>query len=175
MRPRQRQRLNTAERAAIAAKTDGRCHICGGVLGTTWHIDHVRAHSAGGTDATDNCLAAHSTCNTYRWDYLPEECQWTLKIGVWARIIMEKQGARASDDVRICSLPAHPRAASAREVTSLCCRLLDAFTPAETPPPVPGPVQGAPGRRSPRPSGRWCAPISRHRGGTGCRPYPSGA
>jgi len=28
-----RHSLTRAERAAVAAKTDGRCHICGGVLG----------------------------------------------------------------------------------------------------------------------------------------------
>lgn len=89
----QRQRLSAAERAAIAAKTDGRCHICGGVLGTTWHADHVRSHSAGGAHVVENYLAAHATCNNYRWDYLPDEFQWTLKIGVWARLVMEKQGA----------------------------------------------------------------------------------
>ncbi len=36
-------------------------------------------------------LTRHATCNNYRWDYLPEEFQWTLKIGVWARLVMEKQ------------------------------------------------------------------------------------
>ena len=39
----------------------------------------------------ENYLAAHATCNNYRWDYLPDEFQWTLKIGVWARLVMEKQ------------------------------------------------------------------------------------
>jgi hypothetical protein len=29
-------------------------------------------------------LPAHSTCNNYRWDYLPEEFQYILKLGVWA-------------------------------------------------------------------------------------------
>ena len=86
---RPRQRLTVAQRATIAAKTDGRCHICGGVLDAGWHADHVRSHSAGGTHAVENYLAAHALCNNYRWDYLPEEFQWTLKIGVWARLLME--------------------------------------------------------------------------------------
>lgn len=88
---RPRLRLSPDQRTAIAAKTDGRCHICGGLLDATWHADHVRSHSAGGTHAVENYLAAHATCNNYRWDYLPEEFQWTLKIGVWARLVMEKQ------------------------------------------------------------------------------------
>jgi hypothetical protein len=37
-------------------------------------------------------LAAHALCNKYRWDYDPEEFQWVLKIGVWARLQMEKGG-----------------------------------------------------------------------------------
>lgn len=89
--PRPRRRLSPAQRLAIAAKTDGRCHICGGLLDEAWHADHVRSHSAGGAHAVENYLAAHATCNNYRWDYLPEEFQWTLKIGVWARLVMEKQ------------------------------------------------------------------------------------
>jgi len=88
---RPRLRLSREQRTLIAAKTDGRCHICGGVLDATWHADHVRSHSAGGAHAVENYLAAHATCNNYRWDYLPEEFQWTLKIGVWARLVMEKQ------------------------------------------------------------------------------------
>ena len=86
-----RLRLSLEQRAVIAAKTDGRCHICGGLLDATWHADHVRSHSAGGAHAVENYLAAHATCNNYRWDYLPEEFQWTLRIGVWARLMMEKQ------------------------------------------------------------------------------------
>ena len=38
----------------------------------------------------DNYLPAHKTCNNYRWDYLPEEFELILKIGVWARTQVEK-------------------------------------------------------------------------------------
>ena len=38
----------------------------------------------------DNYLAAHRTCNNYRWDYLPEEFEVILKLGVWARTQIEK-------------------------------------------------------------------------------------
>jgi 5-methylcytosine-specific restriction endonuclease McrA len=43
-----RRALSRSDRATIAAKTDGRCHICGGVLDTAWEADHVLAHSGGG-------------------------------------------------------------------------------------------------------------------------------
>jgi 5-methylcytosine-specific restriction endonuclease McrA len=77
--------LTAAERLQVLAKTSGRCHICGGkVEDERWQADHVIAHSAGGTHEVDNYLPAHSTCNNYRWDYLPEEFQYILKLGVWA-------------------------------------------------------------------------------------------
>ena len=54
-----------------------------------WEADHVLPHGSGGAHAADNYLAAHSLCNNYRWSYTPEEFQWVLKIGVWARLQME--------------------------------------------------------------------------------------
>ena len=90
--PRQARRraLSESDRSAIATKTDNRCHICGGVLDTSWQADHLKAHSAGGHHRLDNYLAAHSLCNNYRWNYSPDEFQWVLKIGVWARLVMEQ-------------------------------------------------------------------------------------
>jgi 5-methylcytosine-specific restriction endonuclease McrA len=83
--------LTAAERLQVLAKTSGRCHICGGkVEDERWQADHVIAHSAGGTHEVDNYLPAHSTCNNYRWDYLPEEFQYILKLGVWARTQIER-------------------------------------------------------------------------------------
>jgi 5-methylcytosine-specific restriction endonuclease McrA len=89
---RQRRRsLTAAERSHILAKTAGRCHICGGAIeGKAWQADHVMAHSAGGLHGVDNYLPAHSLCNNYRWDYLPEEFQTILKLGVWARTHIER-------------------------------------------------------------------------------------
>ena len=55
-----------------------------------WHADHVKPHSGGGQQAVDNYLPAHATCNNYRWDYLPEEFELILKLGVWAREQVEK-------------------------------------------------------------------------------------
>jgi hypothetical protein len=86
-----RKALSAEERAAILSKTGGRCHICGGEIDPTsyWEADHVLRHGVGGGNKRDNYLAAHGLCNTYRWDHLPEEVQWVLKIGVWARKRME--------------------------------------------------------------------------------------
>ena len=89
--------LRAAERKAILTKTDGRCHVCGGEVIADWEADHVLAHAGGGPHSAENYLAAHSLCNNYRWDYDPEEFQWVLKIGVWARLVMEKEGAFGAD------------------------------------------------------------------------------
>jgi 5-methylcytosine-specific restriction endonuclease McrA len=87
-----RKALTAKERNAILSKTGGRCHICGGHIdpGSYWEADHVLRRAAGGGNKSDNYLAAHGLCNTYRWDHLPGEMQWVLKIGVWARMQMEK-------------------------------------------------------------------------------------
>lgn len=82
-----------AARARILAKTNGRCHICGGTIQDRWQADHVLAHSAGGGSTADNFLPAHALCNNYRWDYLPDEFQLILRIGVWARTQMERETA----------------------------------------------------------------------------------
>jgi 5-methylcytosine-specific restriction endonuclease McrA len=85
-----RRSLSTADRELIHAKTAGLCHICGGRLEERWQADHVLAHSGGGGSEADNCLAAHTLCNNYRWDYLPQEFQIILKLGVWARTQIER-------------------------------------------------------------------------------------
>jgi len=86
-----RQSLSRSERTRILAKTDGRCHICGGLIGkSAWQADHVLAHSAGGTHSADNYLPAHALCNNYRWDYSAEEFQLILKLGVWTRTQIER-------------------------------------------------------------------------------------
>ncbi len=86
-----RKALTAEERVAILGKTGGRCHICGGeiVPNSYWEADHVLRHGVGGGNKSDNYLAAHGLCKPYRWDHLPEEMQWLLKIGVWARKQME--------------------------------------------------------------------------------------
>jgi hypothetical protein len=84
-----RTALTRSERAAVLAKTGKRCHICGGEINGSWQADHVLAHSGGGQHRADNYLPAHKLCNNYRWDYLEEEFQNILKLGVWARTQIE--------------------------------------------------------------------------------------
>lgn len=83
---RRRKNPNAADRPAILAKTGGRCHICGGdILDAEWEADHVLAHASGGGSNVENFLPAHELCNNYRWNYLPEEFQTIMKLGVFAR------------------------------------------------------------------------------------------
>ena len=85
-----RTKLTKAERREVLGKTDGRCHICGGDIGTSdWQADHILAHAAGGKHSVDNYLAAHAICNNYRWNYGAKEFQWILKLGVWMRTQIE--------------------------------------------------------------------------------------
>jgi 5-methylcytosine-specific restriction endonuclease McrA len=94
-----RTSLTAAERHQVLAKTSGRSHICGGEIEhDRWQADHVMAHSAGGNHDVDNYLPAHSICNNYRWDYLPEEFRYILKLGVRARTQIER-GTIVGNDV----------------------------------------------------------------------------
>jgi 5-methylcytosine-specific restriction endonuclease McrA len=86
---RRRRVLLPTQRLTVLAKTAGRCHICGGMIDEAWEADHVLAHSGGGAHLEDNYLPAHRLCNNYRWDYLAEEFQYILKLGVWARTQIE--------------------------------------------------------------------------------------
>ena len=85
-----RKPLSPSEREEILLKTEGRCHVCGGLIDGPWQADHVFAHSGGGEHSVDNYLAAHQTCNNYRWDYLPDEFQEILRMGVWLRTQIER-------------------------------------------------------------------------------------
>jgi hypothetical protein len=91
--------LTPTERLAIHSKTDGRCHICGGLVGENWQADHVLCHRDGGLHSVENYLASHALCNNYRWDYSPEEFQWILKIGVWARTQMTNKNSRFGSEL----------------------------------------------------------------------------
>ena len=95
-----RRTLRPSEREIVLQKTGRRCHICGGETITDWQADHVLAHSGGGLHSVENYLPAHTLCNNYRWDYEPEEFQWVLKIGVWARKQMEGSSALGSEMLR---------------------------------------------------------------------------
>ena len=97
---RRRKTLSDTERQQVLEKTGNRCHVCGGTIDGAWEADHVLAHSGGGKHSVDNYLPAHHVCNNYRWDYLPQEFQEILRMGVWLRSQIEKQssiGKRAGD------------------------------------------------------------------------------
>jgi 5-methylcytosine-specific restriction endonuclease McrA len=84
--------LSKRQRIAILNKTDNKCHFCGGIVSLNqFEADHVKSHALEGTNTVDNFLPACRVCNNYRWHYTPEELQWILKIGVWARGEIEKE------------------------------------------------------------------------------------
>ena len=97
----QRKRLTNNERSHILQKTDSQCHVCGRQLTIDdFEADHVKSYASGGGSHVDNFLPACRTCNNYRWNYLSEEFQWILKLGVWLRTEMEKEtglGKNASE------------------------------------------------------------------------------
>lgn len=93
-------RLTTDQRVTVLGKTAGRCHLCGGDIVARWQADHVLAHAGGGKHDIDNYLAAHALCNKYRRHYSPEEFQWVLKIGVWARKQMEANSGPGKEMLR---------------------------------------------------------------------------
>ncbi|MDD3146041.1 MAG: HNH endonuclease [Candidatus Riflebacteria bacterium] len=86
-----RQSLSKDERNLILLKTDSRCHICGGSIKGNWEADHVLSHSKGGSHSIENYLPAHRICNNYRWDYLPEEFQEIMKLGILLRTEIENK------------------------------------------------------------------------------------
>lgn len=95
-----RKRISKHNRESILKKTNNRCHICGGLVEKEWQADHVLAHSGGGQHELDNYLPAHKVCNNYRWDYLAEEFQEILRLGVWLRTQIERKtsmGIQAGD------------------------------------------------------------------------------
>jgi hypothetical protein len=95
-----RVRLTQTQREEILNKTGKKCHICGGTITDRWEADHVLSHSKGGGHSVDNYLAAHPTCNNYRWDYMPEEFQEIMKLGIWMRTQIERNtkiGATAAE------------------------------------------------------------------------------
>jgi 5-methylcytosine-specific restriction endonuclease McrA len=89
-RPRDRP-LSRDQRLIVHAKTDGRCHVCGEVVDPLkFEADHVKNHTSGGASTAENYLPACKTCNGYRWHYLPQELQWILKLGIWAKTQVAK-------------------------------------------------------------------------------------
>jgi 5-methylcytosine-specific restriction endonuclease McrA len=86
--------LSLKDRVLILQKTGGLCHVCGREISiSSYEADHVKSHAVGGKGVADNYLPACKTCNNYRWHYLPDEIQWALKLGVWARTQIEEDTA----------------------------------------------------------------------------------
>lgn len=94
---RHRKTLRSTERSKVLALTGKRCHICGGKITKRWQADHVLAFSSREQNSAENYLPAHALCNNYRWDYLAEEFQWILKIGVWARTLIKKSSRKGGE------------------------------------------------------------------------------
>ncbi|MEW4923255.1 HNH endonuclease [Algibacter sp. 2305UL17-15] len=89
---RKRTALNIKQRKIVFCKTEGLCHICGCELNINkFEADHVKPHSQGGNEITDNFLPSCSKCNNYRWNYSPEEIQWILKLGVWLKTKIQER------------------------------------------------------------------------------------
>lgn len=86
-----RQILTAKERKAVLEKTDFRCHVCGIEVTNKFQADHIKCHSSGGDHNVANYLPACDLCNNYRWHYSPEEIQWILKLGVWAKTQIEAE------------------------------------------------------------------------------------
>jgi 5-methylcytosine-specific restriction endonuclease McrA len=84
-------RLSISERKIIYLKTDGLCHICGKNLDIKkFEANHVKPYSESANNKHENYLPSCKTCNNYRWNYLPDEIQWILKLGVWTKSQIEK-------------------------------------------------------------------------------------
>jgi len=87
-----RSRLSKEQRKRIFDKTDGRCHVCGCSIDINdFEADHVKNHTSGGLCNEENFLPSCGHCNNYRWHYSPEELQWILKIGIWAKTQIAKE------------------------------------------------------------------------------------
>jgi hypothetical protein len=85
-----KKNLKKQDKINILSKTGNCCHICGQELDVSnFQVDHIVPLSIGGSSEIENCLAACNLCNSYRWNYLPEELGWIMKVGVWAKTQME--------------------------------------------------------------------------------------
>jgi hypothetical protein len=95
-----RRSLTATQRTYLLKKTGSRCHLCGGEITENKFVAaHVLSHKAGGKHALRNYLPAHGLCNGKRWFYSPEEFQWILTIGVWARKQIEDQKRQIGKDM----------------------------------------------------------------------------
>ena len=85
-----KKNLQMCDKVEILKKTGNRCHICGQELNpSNFQADHIAPQSTGGDSETQNYIAACNLCNNYRWNYLPEEIKWIMKLGVWVKTQIE--------------------------------------------------------------------------------------
>lgn len=90
--------LSKGIRQQILEKTNGKCHVCGIALTVDkFEADHVKSRAGGGSNTADNFLPACRTCNNYRWHYLPQEINWILKLGIWAKTEIQKDTSFGKD------------------------------------------------------------------------------
>jgi 5-methylcytosine-specific restriction endonuclease McrA len=72
-------------RAAVRAKTGGKCHVCGGTLGDRWQADHVVPLNQGGRSKANNFLPVCTQCNRLRWGYKPAVLRLIMRFGIFAK------------------------------------------------------------------------------------------
>ena len=86
-----RRVLSRSDREEILARTRGRCHLCGGVIGkAAWDANHVFPLALGGKQGPENDLPAHRSCNGAKWHLRPKEMMLVLKLGAWLRSEIER-------------------------------------------------------------------------------------
>jgi hypothetical protein len=105
-----RRHLSESGRKRVFDKTGDRCHLCGGKRTEVskgelkeereFVVDHIVPFASEGADSEVNFLAAHGLCNGARWFYSPEEFQWILRMGTWARKQMEDGKSDFSANMR---------------------------------------------------------------------------
>ena len=91
-------RVTRNQREAVAKKTGGACHVCGGTLDKKWQVDHVVPHKRGGASRESNYLPACSECNRLRWGYRPEVIRLMIRFGRQAKQEI-RHGRRLGDDL----------------------------------------------------------------------------
>lgn len=86
-----RRVLSAADRAEVLARTNGRCHLCGGVIGKApWQANHVFPLALGGKQGLENYLPTHRACNGAKWHLRPKEMALVLTLGTWLRSEIER-------------------------------------------------------------------------------------
>ena len=59
--------VETVSRAVVFARDGGRCHICGKLVGKSWHLDHIVPLAEGGAHSYLNVAVACPKCNMWKY------------------------------------------------------------------------------------------------------------